>query len=375
MERTILIADDEYSARKMLRMHLERLGGYTVVAEAANGQKALELFRSLSPDILITDIQMPIMNGLDLVEAIRREKENQIVIILSCYESFLYAQRAIRLGVRDYLVKDLITTEDLGVCLANAVADLPPKAESYAPKVQDVANTRGILPEHAAEIEGKLQTLSNSFFTRDCPGTLRAIQELYQTHFSGMTQFCFLQKVNNVVISWILNECVHHGISAQTILSGTESPLSMLASVTDPAVACSLLCRWTEKLLGQIAGENKESQRIRQIIAYLNENYHQDLSLQSVADHFHIHKVYLSRSFKEETGTNLSSYVSYLRIEKAKLLLCMKTYRTNEIAYMVGFHNTQNFYNVFRKLVGCAPSDYMEDNQRRSPASPGTGDA
>jgi len=378
MERTILIADDEYSARRMLRMHLEQLEGYTIVGEASNGQKALELFRSLRPDILITDIQMPIMNGLDLVEAIRREKEDQIVIILSCHESFHYAQRAIRLAVRDYLVKDLITLEDLAKCLSEAASLLSEQPEAsvevFAPKPQDVHNIRGILPECASQIEKELQMLSSAFFTRDRAGTLRSIQNLYRAQLSGMTQFCFLQKINSILISWIVNECVRHGIAADSVFAGSGSPLSILESAPEPAMACTLLCQWVENLMDSTEQESRESERIRKVIAYLNENYHRDLSLQSIADHFHIHKVYLSRSFKEETGTNLNSYLSYLRIEKAKLLLCMKTYRTNEIAYMVGFNNTQNFYNVFRKLVGCSPSDYMDGNRaqnsRKSPEDP-----
>ena len=177
-----------------------------------------------------------------------------------------------------------------------------------------------------------------------------------------MTQFCFLQKINSILISWIVNECVRHGIAANAVFAGSGSPLSILESAPEPGVACALLCQWVENLMDSTEQESRESERIRKVIAYLNENYHRDLSLQSIADHFHIHKVYLSRSFKEETGTNLNSYLNYLRIEKAKLLLCMRTYRTTEIAYMVGFNNTQNFYNVFRKLVGCSPSDYMEES-------------
>lgn len=368
MKRTILIADDEYSARKMLRIHLEKLENYTIVGESANGQKALELFRSLKPDILITDIQMPIMNGLDLIEAIRKEKEDQIVIILSCYESFVYAQRAIRLGVRDYLVKDMITAQDLEVCLDQACASLPDFAGITMPKLQDVHHIHGIHPQHASLIEQDLQCLSTCFFTWDKQGTISAVHKLYRAHLSGMAQFCFLQKVNSIVISWIVNECVRHNLPTEQILTDVASPLSMLQSTQDPSVACELLCRWLSNLMDYKIQEHSESDRIRQVIAYLNENYCTDLSLQSIADHFHIHKVYLSRSFKEETGTNLNSYLSYLRIEKAKLLLCMKTYRTNEIAYMVGFNNTQNFYNTFRKLVGCSPSDYM-DGIRNAPSA------
>lgn len=360
MERTILIADDEYSARKMLRLYLSGLEGYTIVGEAANGQKALELFRELKPDILITDIQMPLMNGLDLIAHIRQEKEDQAVIILSCYESFTFAQRAIRLGVKDYLVKDMITQKELKECLSAALpaGEMPPKP--FAPRAQDVRSIRGIVPEHAQAIEQELRTLSGCFFTRDVEKTVRSIENLYRAHFSGMTQFCFLQQVNHIVISWIINECVRHNIPTELVLAGTGSPLSMLECAPDPQTACRLLCTWVENLMEQLADSGTESDRIRQVIAYLNENYHTDLSLQSIADHFHIHKVYLSRSFKEETGNTLSSYLNYLRIEKAKLLLCMKTYRTNEIAYMVGFNNTQNFYNTFRKLVGCSPSDYLE---------------
>ena len=267
--------------------------------------------------------------------------------------------------VCDYLVKDMITTEDLAKCLRSAAAELP-QNPVMTPSAQDVRNIRGIAPDHAAMIEQGLQKLANSYFTRDSQGTVYAIQKLYQSHLSGMTQFCFLQQVNNIVISWILNDCVRHELPTEEILAGCGSPLSVLASTPDPASACTLVCRWVENLMQRIAGENTGSERIRKVIEYLNENYNQDLSLQSIADHFHIHKVYLSRSFKEETGINLNSYLSFLRIEKAKLLLCMKTYRTNEIAYMVGFNNTQNFYNVFRKLVGCSPSDYMEETKHHT---------
>lgn len=368
MKRTILIADDEYSARKMLRIHLDQLDRYTIIGEASNGQKALELFRTLKPDILITDIQMPIMNGLDLIEAIRKEKEDQVVIILSCYESFVYAQRAIRLGVRDYLVKDMINAQDLESCLDLASANLPQLSEIIVPSVQDVHQIRGIHPDHAELIERDLQQLSSSFFTWEKQQTISAIQKLYKAHLSGMAQYCFLQQVNNIVISWIVNECVRRSLPTEKVLTGVGSPLSMLQSTEDPAVACSLLCRWVGNLMDLGFSENTLSDRIRKVIAYLNENYHKDLSLQSIADHFHVHKVYLSRSFKEETGNNLNSYLNYLRIEKAKLLLCLKTYRTNEIAYMVGFNSTQNFYNTFRKLVGCSPSDYMESSKHPIPA-------
>lgn len=365
MKHTVLIADDEFPARKMLRMYLQQLEGYAIVGEAANGRKALELFRELQPDVLITDIQMPIMNGLDLIEAIRAEKEDQVVIILSCYESFTYAQRAIRLGVRDYLVKDMINAGELEACLNRATAQTSAISQPLPVRIQDVCNVRGILPAFAPRIEQDLQQLSNGFFTWDKHAATAALRRLYKAHLSGMTQYCFLQQINNIVISWIVNECVRRNLPTSQVLKGSGSPLSLLQSIDDPQTALEAICGWIGNLMDQVVVDRAESDRIRQVITYLNENYNQDLSLQDVADHFHIHKVYLARSFKEETGSSLISYLSFLRIEKAKLLLCMKAYRTNEIAFMVGFNNTQSFYNVFRKLVGCSPSDYMEGSEER----------
>ncbi len=368
MQRTLLIVDDEYAARKMLRMLLEPLKEYTIIGEATNGQKALELYHQLNPDIVITDIEMPIMNGLELTAAIREQNSRQIIIILSCYESFQYAQKAIQLRVQDYLIKDMVTRAGLQECLDTASKSLKDRQQqplnSINSDINRISEIHGVSEDYAALLEKDIERLSVDFFSHDKERTLEGIQRLYRTHLSGMTQYCFLQQVTRIVVSWIINECIHYELSSEEILSGATSPLSYLEYVEGQDTACMLICHWVSNLMDSIVEVSQESPRTRQIITYLNENYHKDLSLQLIADHFHIHKVYLSRSFKEETGMNLNTYLNYLRIENAKLLLCLGTYHVNEIAFMVGFHNTQNFYNTFRKLTGCAPTDYL--NNKRS---------
>lgn len=364
MQKTILIVEDEFTARKLLRMQLSHLPEYTIVGEAGNGQKGLELFHTLHPDIVITDIEMPIMNGLDMFQAIRAEAPRQPVIILSCYESFQYAQRAIQLRVHDYLVKDMVTVEELKACLDGIAVTSPIGSRlsaqmPYSPG-DGLENLRGVPDSFVKAVEQDVERLSTSFFCHEKQQVLEEIRRLYKTHLTGMTQFCFLQRINHIVISWIVNECVRYQLSTEDILSGVGSPLSYLENINGADAACDLMCHWVGNLMDGVKETSRESVRIKSVVTYLNENYNKDLNLQSIADHFHIHKVYLSRSFKEETGVNLVAYLNYLRIEKAKLLLCLDTYKTNEIAYMVGFNNTQNFYNVFKRLMGCSPSDYVQ---------------
>ncbi|MFK4998821.1 response regulator [Bacillus sp. N9] len=80
---------------------------FKVVGEADNGEKALALVEKLKPDLLVTDIRMPIMNGLELIQEIQKYDKRTEVIVVSGFGEFEYAQRALRLGAIDYLLKPI----------------------------------------------------------------------------------------------------------------------------------------------------------------------------------------------------------------------------------------------------------------------------
>lgn len=101
-----LIVDDEPKVRSGLTKLIPALDAeWTVVGQAKNGNEALELVRRDMPDLVITDIRMPNMNGLDLLNVLREYPVQ--VVILSGYGYFEYAKTAIRFGAFDYLLKPL----------------------------------------------------------------------------------------------------------------------------------------------------------------------------------------------------------------------------------------------------------------------------
>lgn len=102
----VLLVDDEYLQREGLRKTIDwERWGMQVVAAAENGEQALELVRELRPDLVITDICMPFMDGLQLTEAVKQFAPETEIVILTCYDEFEYAKRAIKLGVNDYVMK------------------------------------------------------------------------------------------------------------------------------------------------------------------------------------------------------------------------------------------------------------------------------
>lgn len=127
---SVIIADDERLVRISMQIALSEIDIKTeVLAEASNGAEALELVRIHKPDILITDIKMPLLSGLELISQIRKENEELQIIIVSGYAEFNFAQQAIHYGVSDYLLKP-ISTADMKAAIYNvtrriAKSDVP----------------------------------------------------------------------------------------------------------------------------------------------------------------------------------------------------------------------------------------------------------
>ena len=104
----VFLAEDETLIREGLRDNIPwEQYGYRFVGEAADGEMALPLIRKTKPDVLITDIKMPFMDGLTLAKVAKKEIPGLKVVILSGYDDFNYAKQAINIGVEDYLLKPI----------------------------------------------------------------------------------------------------------------------------------------------------------------------------------------------------------------------------------------------------------------------------
>ncbi len=130
----VLIVEDEEIIRKgiVLTVNWEALD-CTVAAEASNGLEALEAVHRLNPDLIITDIKMPQMDGIEMLQKLRQMGNNTHVIILSAYDTFSYVQSALRLGAVDYLLKPF-HDGDLEHAIALAHDKICPNTLSGAPK-------------------------------------------------------------------------------------------------------------------------------------------------------------------------------------------------------------------------------------------------
>lgn len=163
----VLLVDDEI----MIREGFKRLFDWEahdceVVGEAADGMEALSKIDTLCPDIVIMDINIPIMNGLKVIQLSRMKHPNTAFVIVSGYDDFSYCREALRLQITDYILKP-VNYEEFGTCIDNLKISLFEQRVSDAaePEKQEERTITGItryLQEHLAE-EISLSVLAEQF--------------------------------------------------------------------------------------------------------------------------------------------------------------------------------------------------------------------
>ncbi|MCQ5383853.1 response regulator [Hungatella hathewayi] len=126
---SIILVDDEEEVRKSIIKQIDwESAGFQVVGDAENGEEALEKIEVLEPDVVLTDIRMPYMDGLTLAEKIRQRYPSTKVVIFSGYDDFEYAQKAIKLNVTEYILKP-VNVEELTSILKRIKSNLDEEIE------------------------------------------------------------------------------------------------------------------------------------------------------------------------------------------------------------------------------------------------------
>jgi len=129
----ILLADDHIVVRTGLRALLERQPNLEVVGESENGRETVELVASLGPDVVVMDVAMPVLNGIEATKTIVTQRPATAVVILSMHADESYVMRALKAGARGYLLKDSAAAD-----LISAIQAVSQNKSFFSPKVSRI---------------------------------------------------------------------------------------------------------------------------------------------------------------------------------------------------------------------------------------------
>lgn len=205
-EFRVLLADDHSIVRKGLRSILEEDSTIEVVGEAANGREAVELCQALQPHIVVMDVSMPQLNGLEAASQVQRVASGTKVIILSMYRDETYLLRALTAGARGYLLKDAAEEEILPAVRAVIRGNTyfsPSISQTLLDDHVRYLQKRGLqdsydlLTEREKEV---LQLLAEGRTNKEVAGVLNVSLSTVETHRTNMMQKLNLHSAAEIVL-------------------------------------------------------------------------------------------------------------------------------------------------------------------------------
>ena len=203
---SILIADDHGIVRAGLKLLLNRISGTEVVAEAADGREAVRLAKAFQPDIVLIDVAMPLLNGLDAARQIVRENPRTGIIVLSMYMDESYVLRALDAGARGYLIKDNADDELENAIrsvaagrpfFSRAIADTLLEDHVHVMRKQGVTESYDLLTEREREV---LHLLAEGKSNKEAAAVLNLSPYTIDTHRTNLMQKLGLHNTAEIVL-------------------------------------------------------------------------------------------------------------------------------------------------------------------------------
>lgn len=394
--RKILIADDEYLVRKGLSETVDWASiDAQIVGEASDGAEALSLAQSLKPDLIITDVRMPLMDGINFAKNLKATGFDGKIIVLSAYRDFDYAKQSFENGVFAYVLKPIENSDILAeaaAALANLEAERK-KAELY----NGLRENMPLLSEKAiaAIIKGEIKD-ENDLKERLALFGLPRIDEGYlilaridQPALNEKASLSALRKSLLAFLSdgptWLTEM---DGMLAAAFGTKDSTPLktdleaalrdfeSQSADVVSVAYShfghigeiglaygIALKSIGNKLMVGLSAITDADhvplySKNVIAAMDFISRHYMDDLTIKKAADALLVSESYLMHLFKDNLGQTFNEILTSYRMTVAKNLLAGGRYRVKEVANLVGYRDVKYFSSVFAKTVGETPSNY-----------------
>lgn len=208
----VLVADDHEMVRRGLRTLIESQPGWTVCAEATTGREALELAAATMPQVIVMDISMPELNGLEATRLIRKSHPNAEVLILSMHDSEQLVREVIAAGARGYMLKT-----DAGELLVQAIAHVAQHKPFFTSRVSEIMLRQFTSGAPAATRESPLsprerqilQLIAEGRSTKEVAAELGISVKTTETHRTNLMRKLDLHSVSELVRYAIRNRIVN----------------------------------------------------------------------------------------------------------------------------------------------------------------------
>ncbi|MDQ6422707.1 response regulator [Paenibacillus sp. LHD-117] len=354
----VLIIDDEPWSREVVKAlgRWEQLG-LRVAGEAEDGTEGLRRIGELRPDIVVTDMRMPGVEGVELLRAVHDRHPEVKIIVMSGYDDFVYLKQAIRSKAIEYLLKP-INPEELNAALAKCKEELGRQAvplssifasleatQRYASMRERVYSSLLALDKDG--IAAAFEAMARGFALLETPiaepgGASRVAGDLL------LMLEQFLSEQDATLELLLPDGGDRAGLNGGG--SNAEQSVQAVGFLFGQAVEALLTFRHSRSRLDMV-----------DVRSYIDAHFQDAISLETVAGQFLVSREHLSRMFKSWSGENLSDYIVRKRMERARVLIAVDRLPIKHAAQLSGYEDIAYFYRVFKKHFGITPGDLRKE--------------
>ena len=405
----LLIVDDE---ENMIKTILNGIDwgelGFAAVSYAYDTIQAKEWIANNPVDLLLSDIEMPGGTGLDLLEWINANGYDIRCIFMTCHADFSYAQKAVKLGGVDYILKPLdfsaLTEAFRQTCLQIHVSrktkqtvtfweesrqdiirqfwndlfigDIAPNMESitaYKQKKHISYDTSKRFCPIFIKIQAMPEDVQRKNWNLLAYGLRNMASELFETEhirhevmaFGGTDTLIMLSfeiGMDEAAVEARARECSNQLIDAAL----RHIHIQICAYVGKPSGICDVpdqiaLLQLEDYEKAKTTKENP----VDQVMKYIDTHIADDFTMEDIAESIHLSVNYLNRAFKQKAGISLGQYAIKKKMERAAWLLRNTDLPVGDIAEQVGYSNYSSFYRIFGRVTGMSPQKYKSESTKR----------
>lgn len=348
MYQVMLVDDYEIFRKKIKRLQVwKKFPQFQITAEAENGEQALDLLKQNSVQIVITDIRMPVMDGIELLKEIQDQKLADCVILLSEYTEFEYARQGIVLGAFDYLLKP-VEEEKIEQVLNRVCQHLQKEKEdnfSWWEKELAVFCIKESKEAWEEKIKGFLDEIQ-----RKSKGQYRRMGECLANSYAVI-----LDEIKEQ-FSWMISvaaDANQIGIALEEEKEEGGQRRIFTESLVKLKIQIQSFC-----YVGK-------SELVAKVCEFVLNHPKEKCSLADISERFFVNKAYLSHQFKQETGRGLMNYIAEFKVECAKKMLVETQMLLWEIAEHLGYENARYFGQIFHTMTGSTMAEYRKEKTLR----------
>lgn len=402
MYKVLIVDDDSIICTGLQKLINWEEYGFEAKDYALNGLEALKMVDRAVYDLIITDIRMPKLDGIELVKSLRQKEHPSKIIILSGYRDFEYAQTALEFGVKKYILKPV--NEKV---LINTIVEIRNEIEEGIKQKLVLNESRIIVRESfilnllksgekssfvykksksvGIDLNNKIfricviESFKNDAEGKDVSGLVikKAIEGIIDKYSAG-----YIADVGNNKIAVLIcsdGKCIipihmiceeifqylnkYNGNVVNISIGNEVSEYNMICGSFQNACAVHAGDFFNGKQHILFFDDIVDNSTIESIVKYVRENCCEKLTLQSIANKFFFNPAYIGRIFKNHTGLKFNEFLIDCKIEKSIKLLESNKVKCYEIAEKVGYTDYDHFCKVFKSKKGCTPSEYKLRNR------------